>query len=286
MLGASRQSISSSERPRLRPDDSSRREDRCSPRRCSPPMIPIPTISFTGCAIRPSSSRRCAGLSKTAPSPRPQASESSADFLSLQPRPLRSRRRATSSNRRATSERTSNRISCNICVPNAELRAIVGDDVLGETRFDPDGSLDILEMVAPAARRSGAARPRRAEILRLGRRAWTTADARASRKAAFAARSRLHPRALARRPPSTSGKRNSAITITRSSSRPKRWRRARAGWRRPGEAQRARACREAAQEIEAQLQDYWSAEPALPAAGSARTAPAATRISISPRCSP
>jgi glucoamylase len=141
--------------------------------------------------------------------------------------------------------------------PEAEIREIAADNVLGEPRFDPDGSLDILKWSRP--QHDGPAL-RILAVLRFC----------SSPAAGDAATSALAGQLL---------RRDLAFTLAR--------------WRTPsfdiweeelgrhyytqlvqsealsggalwlegiGEAQEANACREAAREIEAQLRDFWSDE--------------------------
>ncbi len=141
--------------------------------------------------------------------------------------------------------------------PDAEIRAIEGDEVLGEPRFDPDGSLDILKWSRP--QHDGPAL-RALAVLKF------CASAAARDEAALALAKELLLRDLAFtlarwRTPSFDiweeelGRHYyTQLVQAEALAQGARW------LEEAGEAQRAQACREAAQEIEAQLQDYWSAE--------------------------
>jgi len=141
--------------------------------------------------------------------------------------------------------------------PEAEIREIAGDNVLGEPRFDPDGSLDILKWSRP--QHDGPAL-RVLAVLRFSSSA-AAGDAEARALAGRLLRRDLAFTLARWRTPSFDiweeelGRHYyTQLVQSEALSEGARWL---AGI---GEAREASACREAAREIEAQLRDFWSDE--------------------------
>jgi glucoamylase len=141
--------------------------------------------------------------------------------------------------------------------PDSEIREIAGDNVLGEPRFDPDGSLDILKWSRP--QHDGPAL-RALAVLRF----CSSTAARDADALALAKQLLLRDLAftLARwRTPSFDiweeelGRHYyTQLVQSEALGQGARWLEG------IGETQRANVCREAAREIEAQLLDFWSEE--------------------------
>ena len=187
--------------------------------RRSPPMIPIPIISFTGCAIRPSSSMRWASSSTAARSPNAKASPFSGIFSSFSLALCSLDGSRLSRQAPAISSERSSRISA-IRAARREFRAIAGDNVLGEPRFDPDGSLDILKWSRP--QHDGPA------LRALARAAFCSSIDVRDLDALVAGQANLRCAISTLRwraggsPPSISGRRSSDATIIRSSCNARR----------------------------------------------------------------
>ena len=139
--------------------------------------------------------------------------------------------------------------------PEAEIREIVADNVLGEPRFDPDGSFDILKWSRP--QHDGPAL-RILAVLRFCSSA-AAADAEACALASQLLRRDLAFTLARWRAPSFDiweeelGRHYyTQLVQSEALSEGARWLEG------IGEAREASACREAAREIEAQLRDFWS----------------------------
>ncbi len=138
--------------------------------------------------------------------------------------------------------------------PDDEIRALAGDDVLGEPRFDPDGSIDILKWSRP--QHDGPAL-RVLTVLKF--RSIAAADTEAAALADELLRRDLGFTLARWRTPSFDiweeelGRHYyTQLVQCEALAQGAQW------LDRIGDPRRAEDCREAAREIEAELQDYWS----------------------------
>ena len=119
------------------------------------------------------------------------------------------------------------RLSSSSCAADEDLAAVHGEAVWGETRVNPDGTLDISSW--PRPQYDGPAL-RALTLLRWLQHVRSDTELAGGGRPA-ASRSSLYPRALARSRVSTFGRKRKVCTTTRCGWRPRRWKAVRGGLR-------------------------------------------------------